>query len=98
MGGRTLRRGLAGATCGALLALVAQPALAASDARPWMNASLAPDARAGLVLARMSQDEKFALMAGACDPHGHTGFVAGIPRLGIPDLYLNDGPVGVHEE
>src|SRR3954467_15101852 len=54
--------------------------------------------RAHALVAQMTQDEKFGLMAGACDPHGHTGFVPGIPRLGIPDLYLNDGPVGVHEE
>ena len=63
-----------------------------------MTAGLSPDARADLLLPAMTQDEKFALMAGACDPRGHTGFVAGIPRLGIPDLYLNDGPAGVHEE
>src|SRR3954447_14119243 len=56
------------------------------------------DQRAHALVARMTQDEKFQLMSGACDPHGHTGFVPGIPRLGIPDLYLNDGPVGVHEE
>src|SRR4051812_29269121 len=56
------------------------------------------DQRAHALVAQMTQDEKFGLMAGACDPRGHTGFVPGIPRLGIPDLYLNDGPVGVHEE
>src|SRR3954471_24108791 len=56
------------------------------------------DQRARALVAQMTQDEKFGLMAGACDPRGHTGFVPGIPRLGIPDLYLNDGPVGVHEE
>src|SRR3954451_6741981 len=56
------------------------------------------DVRAHALVAKMTQDEKFGLMAGACDPHGHTGFVPGVARLGIPDLYLNDGPVGVHEE
>src|SRR3954469_17856066 len=69
------------------LAIVAAPALA-DDV----------DQRAHALVARMTQDEKFGLMAGACDPHGHTGFVPGVARLGIPDLYLNDGPVGVHEE
>src|SRR3954453_20961380 len=56
------------------------------------------DVRAHALVAKMTQDEKFGLMSGACDPHGHTGFVPGVARLGIPDLYLNDGPVGVHEE
>jgi beta-glucosidase len=74
------------AACAALLAAAA-PASADSA-----------DVRAHDLVAQMTQPEKFGLMAGACDPHGHTGFVPGIPRLGIPDLYLNDGPVGVHEE
>src|SRR4051812_7671147 len=56
------------------------------------------DQRAHALVAKMTPEEKFGLMAGACDPRGHTGYVPGIPRLGIPDLYLNDGPVGVHEE
>ena len=74
------------AACAALL-IAAAPALAA-DA----------NVRAHGLVAKMTQEEKFGLMSGACDPHGHTGFVQGIPRLGIPDLSLNDGPVGVHEE
>src|ERR1044072_2218810 len=74
------------AACAALL-LAAAPAFG-DDA----------DVRARALVAKMTQDEKFQLMSGACDPHGHTGFVPGIPRLGIPDLYLNDRPVGVHEE
>lgn len=72
--------------CAALL-VVAAPAFGDS-----------PDARARKLVAQMTPDEEFGLMAGACDPRGHTGLVPGIARLGIPDLYLNDGPVGVHEE
>jgi beta-glucosidase len=71
---------------------------AAAPSRPWMDRQLSADQRAGLLLAAMTADEKFALMAGQCDPRGHTGLVAGIPRLGIPDVYFNDGPAGVHEE
>src|SRR3954447_24842768 len=73
----------------AVLATLAAAAPAFADAA---------DQRAHVLVAKMTQDEKFGLMAGACDPRGHTGFVPGIARLGIPDLYLNDGPVGVHEE
>lgn len=78
-------RAIAAALCA--LAVVATPAFADGA-----------DQRARALVAQMTQSEKFGLMAGACDPRGHTGFVPGIPRLGIPDLYLNDGPVGVHEE
>ena len=95
----TVRRSARAIAAGLVAAAaVALPATAAADDRPWMNAGLSPDARADLLMPAMTRDEKFALMAGACDPRGHTGFVAGIPRLGIPDLSLNDGPAGVHEE
>jgi beta-glucosidase len=51
----------------------------------------------------MTQDEKVQLIYGAGGPvtaqiplpRGGAGYVPGIPRLGIPDLYLADGSVGV---
>jgi beta-glucosidase len=51
----------------------------------------------------MTQDEKLQLVhgAGSCAacvaviPRGAAGWVPGIPRLSIPDLYLADGSVGV---
>ena len=57
-----------------------------------------PDQRARALLARMTQDEKLGMMAGQCDPQGHTGVLPGVPRLGIPQVNFNDGPAGVHEE
>jgi beta-glucosidase len=62
-----------------------------------------PDARADLLLAQMTQDEKIQLVYGAGGPvtnnpplpRGGAGYVPGIPRLGIPSLYLADGSVGV---
>jgi len=47
----------------------------------------------------MTQAEKLQLVHGFSDtmnfPRGGAGYVPGIPRLGIPDLYLVDGSVGV---
>lgn len=62
-----------------------------------------PDQLAQQTLALMTQDEKLHLVYGAGGPvtniialpRGAGGYVPGIPRLGIPDLYFNDGSVGV---
>ncbi len=67
------------------------------------SASLPPDQRADALLAQMTQDEKIQLVhgaggaadAGVVIPRGAGGWVPGIPRLDIPDLYLADGSVGV---
>jgi beta-glucosidase len=71
--------------------------------RPWCDTSLSPDARAGLLVGAMTQDEKVSLLAGD-DPFGvgggpdnHTGTSDGIDRLGIPNTYYSDGPVGVRQ-
>jgi beta-glucosidase len=62
-----------------------------------------PDQRVDLLLAQMTQDEKIQLVAGSgmpgsnnlSFPRGASGYIPGIPRLGIPDLYFADGSVGV---
>jgi beta-glucosidase len=62
-----------------------------------------PDQLATQTLALMTQDEKLQLVHGAGGPvtnivalpRGAGGYIPGIPRLGIPDLYFNDGSVGV---
>jgi beta-glucosidase len=62
-----------------------------------------PDVRADYVLSQMTLDEKIQLVhgAGATDWWNHTlprsagGWIPGIPRLGVPDLYFEDGSVGV---
>ncbi len=57
------------------------------------------DERATLLLSEMTQDEKLQLVhgAGGYSPiaRGAGSWIPGIPRLGIPDLYLADGSVGV---
>lgn len=59
------------------------------------------DQRADSLLSQMTLDEKVQLVHGGVlppntpTPRGGAGWVPGIPRLGIPDLYLADGSVGV---
>jgi beta-glucosidase len=74
-----LRPGRVGAValCLALLAtLVAAPAASAPAERPWMDASRTPRARAELLLARMTLEEKVGQMTQA-----ERGAVSGDPTL-----------------
>jgi beta-glucosidase len=59
-----------------------------------------PDQRADSLLSQMTLDEKIQMVhgvqnAGQLPPRGGGAWVQGIPRLGIPDLYIADGSVGV---
>lgn len=78
------------------------------SARPWNDASLSPDARAKLLLAQLTQDEKFQLIrsyyAGPDRPPNKpfpqgaivsAGYVPPIARLGIPALEESDAGLGV---
>lgn len=78
-------------------------------ARPWLDASLAPDERARLVLAQMTREEKLRLLSGYFGTvrydknykpprrarEGSAGYVPGIPRLGIPPQWQTDAGLGV---
>ncbi|MCD9098711.1 glycoside hydrolase family 3 C-terminal domain-containing protein [Luteimonas fraxinea] len=89
----------------ALLVAASAPAFAqdATDAQPWMDAGKSPDARAALLVAAMTQDEKFALIRsrfaiGEKKPDEAltaAGYVAPIPRLGVPAQGLVDAGLGV---
>ena len=67
----------------------------------WTQKSLEPEQRAQLLLAAMTQEEKFQQMVGepgivAELPHCMGGrHVPGLPRLGIPTFRITNGPVGV---
>jgi len=62
-----------------------------------------PDQSADFLLSQMTQAQEIQLVYGAGGPvtnnpplpRGGAGYVPGIPQLGIPDLYLADGSVGV---
>ena len=59
----------------------------------------AAGARVQHLLSQMSRADKMAIIRGAKEPEdvyqGQAGWIAGVPRLGIPDLRFADGPPGV---
>ncbi|MGA6181454.1 beta-glucosidase family protein [Stenotrophomonas sp. NPDC077421] len=74
--------------------------------QPWMDTGLSADARAALLVAQMTVDEKFQMLHsyfglgkdGGPLPEGavgSAGFVPGVPRLGIPAQQSADAGVGV---
>jgi len=99
---------LSGATACAVLALACQSsAQAPSPERPWMNAKLSPDERARLLDQALTEDERYGLLHGIMplpffpgakipeDAVPGAGYVAGIPRLGVPPLRETDASLGV---
>ena len=78
---------------------------AAAD-RPWMNTALSPDERAKLLERAMTLEEKIGMLHGKVgtpfrgEPKpdgavGSAGYIAGIPRLGVPALQESDAGLGV---
>jgi len=72
----------------------------------WQKDGLTADEKAGLVLAKMTEDEKYAWLSGPMAipmgdeplPEGAIGSAAyypGIPRLGIPAMQQTDASLGV---
>jgi beta-glucosidase len=77
--------------------------------KPWIDTRLDADTRANLILKEMTQDEKLILVFGhfgsempwknikkikAAIPFS-AGYIAGVPRLGIPALFETDAGMGV---
>jgi beta-glucosidase len=91
----------------ALAAGLAGSAHAAAPAeRPWMDRSLSPDRRAELIVAAMTDVEKFRMIRAdfgqvkekGPNPPGAlngAGFVPAMPRLGLPFLNETDAGLGV---
>jgi beta-glucosidase len=64
--------------------------------RPWLSASEAPRLRAQQLVARMTLDEKITQISTAgTGAGGIARMVPGIPRLGIPEFKITNGPAGV---
>jgi beta-glucosidase len=94
------------AICGALAAVSACAQIDRQAPFPWMNTSLTPDERAGLVLKELTLDEKIILIHGQGAPwekprpnaylsNGGDGFSLGVPRLGIPNIQMVGAAYGV---
>ncbi len=70
-----------------------------STARTQSMTGAEAEHRAGKLLSQMTLEEKLALIHGALEPpalyQGQGGYLAGVPRLGIPGLRFADGPPGV---
>ncbi|KQT32967.1 glycoside hydrolase [Sphingomonas sp. Leaf412] len=75
----------------------AAPSPSVPDGRATAEAGTGP--RVAALLAQMTLAEKLAMIRGGVEPaatyQGQAGYIAGVPRLGIPPLRLADGPPGV---
>ena len=58
--------------------------------------AITPSDRVSDLLSELTAEEKISLVHGHVDPEGNaTGYLPGVERLGIPELRLTDGPLGV---
>lgn len=106
MSPKSRRRICQAATIGLLAGGGAGLAHAQQARFPWQDSQLSPDDRAALVVAQMTEDEKFAWLSapmaipipGTPKPEGALGSAAyypGIPRLGIAAQQQTDASLGV---
>ncbi|MFG2942018.1 glycoside hydrolase family 3 C-terminal domain-containing protein [Streptomyces sp. NPDC048282] len=95
-GGRLRRTALIAGVSAALLAGSALVAPTASGAG-GSGVTVRVSARVAALVAGMTLDEKLSFVHGGTDPQalGQAGYIPGVPRLGIPELRLTDGPAGV---
>jgi beta-glucosidase len=102
-----VRKRSAAVVLAATAAIIGLPALAAvpvtsahaaaTSAKSWLNPGQTPDQRASELLAQMTLAQKLQIVDGTgyAFNAGYAGHIQGIPALGIPDIYLADGAMGV---
>jgi beta-glucosidase len=83
-----------GSTGIAFAALIAAGFSAAAPAQQAHVTRAQAVARARQIVARMTLDEKISELHGVHDATRYR-MVPGVPRLGIPDLWMTNGPAGV---
>jgi beta-glucosidase len=68
-----------------------------TQSAPSSPAQTVGQAKIDALVASMTLDEKLSMLYGTQDPksYGEAGYLAGVPRLGIPALRLTDGPAGI---
>src|SRR5579872_1913353 len=67
--------------------------LSAETQPPYLDSTQPVEARVEDLLSRLTTEEKISLV------HANTTFTtAGVPRLGIPVRWMDDGPHGVRDE
>jgi beta-glucosidase len=65
----------------------------AQEHLPYLDDQQPVEARVNDLLSRLTLEEKISLV------HANGNFTtAGVPRLGVPELIMDDGPLGVREE
>lgn len=83
----------------AIPAAATSQAPATTAGQPWLNRHQSPEQRTRELLVVMTLAQKLQLVDGTgfsfTTTTGYAGHIQGIPSLGIPDLYLADGAVGV---
>lgn len=86
-------------TLGAMKRAIVVAAAVCLTAGCRTRASFEPDPAVEALLARMTLDDKIALLHGAPEPlssyEGQAGYLPGIPRLGVGPMRFADGPPGV---
>lgn len=75
------------------LALIACACTTRPDVAPYLNPEENIETRVEDALSRLTLEEKVSIL------HAQSKFSSrGVPRLGIPDIWMSDGPFGVREE
>ncbi len=82
-----------------LACTMAQPVWCAPPQQNSAPSSITGNARVDKLLSEMTFAEKVGMLDGSDEPpatfQGQAGYLAGVPRLGIPPMRFADGPPGV---